>query len=197
MEQRLRPGTRIAEQALAEHFGVSRTVVRKVLQQLASDDVLCIEANKGANVALTPPDLARDYLHTRMLLETELAKLAAQRITDRDQRRLRKLHARELRYRDVGARGRMLRMSAELHFAIANISGNQPLATAARRVVSRCELIVSQYEKPGIDQGCACVDHGGLIDALATGDPNIAADVMKAHLLGIEDKLQLVVALKN
>ncbi len=191
MEQRLRPGTRIGEQSLAEHFAVSRTVVRKVLQQLASDDVLCIEVNKGASVALTPPSLARSYLHTRMVLETELARLAATRITDREQKRLRKLHAYELRYREKGQRGRMLRMSAELHFAIANVSGNEPMALAARRVVSRCELIVAQYEREGVDQGCSCVDHGGLIDALVSGDPDFAARVMKVHLLGIEEKLQL------
>lgn len=191
LEQRLRPGTRIAEQSLAEHFSVSRTVVRKVLQQLASDDVLCIEANKGASVALTPPELALDYLHTRMLLEVELAKLAAGRITERDQQRLTKIHARELRYREKGERGKMLRMSAELHFAIASISGNEPMAAAARRVVSRCELIVAQYERSGVDQGCACVDHGGLIEALASGDPTIASAVMREHLHGIEEKLQL------
>lgn len=191
MEQRLRPGTRIGEQSMVEHFSVSRTVVRKVLQQLASDDVLEIEANKGASVALTPPDLARDYLSTRVLLETELARLAARRITERDQRRLRKLHARELRHRERGERGKMLRMSAELHFAIAAISANTPMATAARRVVSRCELIVAQYERPGADQGCACVDHGGLIDALYSGDSDHAAAVMHEHLLGIEHKLQL------
>lgn len=191
LEQRLRPGTRIGEQSLVEHFGVSRTVVRKVLQQLASDDVLCIEANKGARVALTPPDLARDYLSTRLLLEAELAKLAASRMTERDRKRLSKLHSRELRYREKGERGKMLRMSAELHFAIAAVSANVPMATAARRVVSRCELIVAQYERPGIDQGCACVDHGGLIDALASGQPEHAASVMREHLIGIEDKLQL------
>jgi len=191
MEQRLRPGMRIGEQNLVEHFGVSRTVVRKVLQQLASDDVLFIEANKGASVALTPPDLARDYLHTRMLLETELARLSALRITEKERTRLQKIHARELRYRDKGERGRMLRMSAELHFAIANSSGNVPLATAARRVVSRCELIVAQYERPGSDQGCSCVDHGGLIDALASGDSDFAAKTMREHLQGIEEKLQL------
>ncbi len=194
MEQRLLPGTRIGEQSLVEHFGVSRTVVRKVLQQLASDDVLCIEVNKGARVALTPPELARDYLHTRSLLETELARLAASRITERDTKRLHKIHARELRYRERGERGKMLRMSAELHFAIAAISANIPLCTAARRVISRCELIVAQYERPGIDQGCACVDHGGLIESLASGDAEHAATAMSEHLSGIEDKLLLEVS---
>lgn len=191
IEQRLLPGARISEQTLVEHFGVSRTVVRKVLQQLASDDVLSIEVNKGAHVALTPPALALDYLHTRKLLETEVARLAAKRITAADAKRLYKIHARELRYREKKERGRMLRMSAELHFSIAQISANEPLCLAARRVVSRCELIVAQYERPGVDQGCACVDHGGLIEALVTGDADHAARVMAEHLDGIKDKLQL------
>jgi DNA-binding transcriptional MocR family regulator len=36
VEHRLQPGTKLAEQKLADHFGVSRTLVRQALFQLSA-----------------------------------------------------------------------------------------------------------------------------------------------------------------
>ena len=61
MSQRLAPGTRLAEVALCELFGVGRTVVRKVLQELAHDHIVDLKPNRGATVAApTPGGDARD-----------------------------------------------------------------------------------------------------------------------------------------
>ncbi|MBV9859542.1 MAG: GntR family transcriptional regulator [Alphaproteobacteria bacterium] len=49
--RRHRPGDRFAsELQLAREFGVSRTVIRKVLARLASDDLLSLEGRRGAFV---------------------------------------------------------------------------------------------------------------------------------------------------
>lgn len=47
----LAPGTRLTEQALAAEFGVSRTPVRRVLDRLANDGLVSINAGSGASVA--------------------------------------------------------------------------------------------------------------------------------------------------
>ena len=40
VEHRLQPGTKLAEQKLADHFGVSRTLVRQALFQLAQNRLI-------------------------------------------------------------------------------------------------------------------------------------------------------------
>eukprot|EP01041_Mallomonas_annulata_P015718 gene15718-33200_t len=43
VEHRLHPGTKLAEQKLADHFGVSRTLVRQALFQLSQNRLIRLE----------------------------------------------------------------------------------------------------------------------------------------------------------
>ena len=52
VDHRLQPGTKLAEQKLADHFGVSRTLVRQALFQLAQNKLIRLEPARGAFVAL-------------------------------------------------------------------------------------------------------------------------------------------------
>src|SRR5262245_2561315 len=60
VEHDLVPGTKLPEDALAESFGVSRTRIRKVLQQLAHEGVVQLERHRGATVARPSVQEARD-----------------------------------------------------------------------------------------------------------------------------------------
>jgi DNA-binding GntR family transcriptional regulator len=51
VEHRLHPGTKLAEQKLADHFGVSRTLVRQALFQLSQNRLIRLEPARGAFVA--------------------------------------------------------------------------------------------------------------------------------------------------
>ena len=51
LERRLPPTTKLGENLLAEHYGVSRTIVRQVLVRLAHDRLIDLEPNRGAFVA--------------------------------------------------------------------------------------------------------------------------------------------------
>ena len=59
VERRLLPGTKLAEQQIADIFGVSRTVVRQALNQLSRDHLVVLEPARGAFVATPSVDEAR------------------------------------------------------------------------------------------------------------------------------------------
>jgi DNA-binding GntR family transcriptional regulator len=59
IERRLMPGTRLAEQSMAEIFGVSRTIVRQALNQLSRDRLVTLEPARGASVATPSAEEAR------------------------------------------------------------------------------------------------------------------------------------------
>ena len=47
VERRLAPGTKLAEQKLADRFGVSRTLVRQALNQLSRDRLVTLTPARG------------------------------------------------------------------------------------------------------------------------------------------------------
>ena len=50
-EHRLKPGAKLREDEVSEVFGVSRTIVRQALRNMAFDGLLTIEKNRGASVS--------------------------------------------------------------------------------------------------------------------------------------------------
>src|SRR4249919_3337389 len=87
--QRLAPGTKLPEASLCELFGVTRSVVRKVLQRLAHDHIVELRPNKGAVVATPTPEETRQVFEARRGLEAAIVRLAAKHAKPADIRDLR------------------------------------------------------------------------------------------------------------
>ena len=81
VERRLMPGTKLAEQRLADIFSVSRTVVRQALNQLSRDRLITLEPARGAFVATPSVEEAHQVFELRQLLEGAMMRLLVERIT--------------------------------------------------------------------------------------------------------------------
>jgi DNA-binding GntR family transcriptional regulator len=65
VERRLMPGTKLAEQKIADIFKVSRTLVRQALNQLSRDRLVSLEPARGAFVAMPSVGEARQADHNK------------------------------------------------------------------------------------------------------------------------------------
>ena len=81
VEHRLQPGTKLAEQKLADHFGVSRTLVRQALFQLAQNRLVTLEPARGAFVSTPSVEEARQVFAVRRMLETEMTRAFVRSVT--------------------------------------------------------------------------------------------------------------------
>ena len=81
IEHRLQPGTKLAEQKLADHFGVSRTLVRQALFQLAQNRLIKLEPARGAFVAAPSAAEARQVFAVRRMLEAEMTRAFVREVT--------------------------------------------------------------------------------------------------------------------
>ena len=84
----LKPGQRVTERALAQHLGVSPTPVREALQRLEQERL--IERDAVRSIRVAEPSVAK--LYELSLIEGSLrgvaARLAAERATDQDVKRI-------------------------------------------------------------------------------------------------------------
>lgn len=83
-----KPGERLIEVDLCEMLGVSRPSVREALRSLEAERLVSIIPNRGPQIPVLTWRDASDIYRVRMLLEGEVAALAAQHATPADIRKM-------------------------------------------------------------------------------------------------------------
>ena len=190
VERRLMPGTKLAEQKIADVFKVSRTLVRQALMQLSRDKLITLEPARGARVAEPSVMEARQVFDARNMLEAAMIKRAASELTPAQIAELRAHLTAEglaVRRTDVSGRTRLL---ADFHVVIARMLGNEVLADMIGDLVSRCSLIALMYQSAHSAEHSAA-EHVAIVDALEARDARAAVKLMDAHLHNVERNLHL------
>jgi len=190
MAQRLTPGTKLPEAALCELFGVSRTVVRRVLQALAHDHIVELRPNRGAVVAAPSPEETRQIFEARRAVEKALVELAVANAKAADIAALRTQLADEHAAMHQYDQGAWARLACNFHLRIAALARNPILERYLSELMSRCSLIVALYEPPG-NARCEHDEHSHIVDCIARGDAAGAAAAMGAHLQELERHINL------
>jgi GntR family transcriptional repressor for pyruvate dehydrogenase complex len=196
-----RVGGRIPpERSLARRFGVSRNCIRQAIQALSEKGIL--ESRRGAGTyvcapgcrtvpidSLTPPveiqkDLVRDIIQFRIMLEPQIAALAATRITSEELDRLKIIVCDQDRRNLAGDDDSSL--DAEFHLLLAKASRNR----IVQRVVGMMNEIINESRSEPLQseerRRASVIGHIRIIDAMEKGDPRMACQAMKDHLLSVE-----------
>jgi GntR family transcriptional regulator, galactonate operon transcriptional repressor len=195
----LAPGTTLDLPALEGELGISHTVLRESLRVLSTKGLVGARQKRGTFV--TDPQswnaLDHDVLRwradsdgsrlfgelaeVRMIIEPEVARLAAQRATAAD---LRALAAALEAMRQAASDGRAAPAAdadVAFHTALLRATHNQLLA-GLRDVIERGlrerDLIV--HAEPDAEDPVPA--HRAVLDAIARGDPDAAAAAMQALL---------------
>jgi len=190
VERRLMPGTKLAEQKIADIFKVSRTLVRQALMQLSRDRLITLEPARGAFVAEPSVEEAQQVFEVRRMLETALIRRAATQLTAPQIAELRRHLAEEqaaVARTDVPGRTRLL---ADFHVVLARMLGNEVLASLLGDLVSRSSLIALMYQSTHSAEHSA-EEHAAIVDALARRDARAAVRLMEQHLTHVENNLRL------
>lgn len=190
INHQLRPATPLHEDALASAFGVSRTIIRKVLQRLSHEKLVELIPNKGAVVARPSVEEARHVFEARRAVECMLVTRLAPTITDHDIERLRTVVNAEAKSQEQGDKRRRLQLSGDFHRELASIAGNDVLRDFVHELISRSSLVIALYESPGAVP-CSYDEHKQIVDALVLRDPDIVSECMESHLRHIEAQMDL------
>jgi GntR family transcriptional repressor for pyruvate dehydrogenase complex len=196
-EGRWRAGAKLPPEAeLCRALNIGRSTLREALKSLAFTGMVRMRAGDGTYVIGSTPGtldriLARGLLTTkqdladvsemRMILETELAALAAQRARANDIERLRVL-VLELRQSLHGEGRPYVDLDLDFHIAIAACAKNRvlrQLVVGVREVLA--EWIMKSQELPGLREN-AQEQHERILQSIVDHDAEGARREMRAHL---------------
>jgi DNA-binding GntR family transcriptional regulator len=190
IERRLMPGTKLAEQQIADIFGVSRTLVRQALNQLSRDRLVTLEPARGAFVTKPSVQEARQVFEVRAMLEAAMVRQLCAVITDAQVAELRqhvKAEAAAVARTDVSGRTRLL---ADFHVVLARMLGNQVLAELLEDLLTRSSLIALMYQSSHSAEHSQ-EEHVAIVDALEKRDARAAVRLLESHLDNVERNLRL------
>ena len=189
IEQAVKSGTRLPEDTIGESFGVSRTIVRSALNQLASEGLVERRRNRGAIVAQPSWNEARDTFDLRLALEEIIVtRLAGSLLPDQIARLEAHVEAEsEAQNRDET---HSIRLAGEFHVMLAELTGSSILTQYMRELASRCCLILALYSRPHSSE-CGVTEHRKLVNLLKRGDKEEIRTAMRQHLQGVIDRAQI------
>lgn len=178
-------GARLTEQGLAAEFGISRTPIREAMRMLVADGILDFKPNSGTFVQQWSDEQISEIFHLRFLLESEIAGLAAQHITDEEVAELEQLqNDLEVGGIDLGEENltRVSVLNRSFHRVIAAASRNTRLVGMLSNVIEMpiVQRTFQRYTKAQLDRSFH--HHRELIDALRHGDQTWARSVMQCHI---------------
>lgn len=192
----LEPGHRLPpELELANREGVSRSTVREALRLLQESGY--IERSSPRILVVRAPDeepATRALLHALrrrtvsfatlnealMLIEPELARLAALRRTEEDLDALRANLEEQRTYRRDFRR--WCRLDEDFHVAIAEAGANAPLVLTRATLGLVLMPTVAQLVTSERATAAATEFHQRIFDAIAEADPDLAMLIARRHI---------------
>ena len=192
----LEPGDKLpAERVLAEKFDVSRRSVRVAILKLESYGILISMPQSGTFVAnigtIAMNGMVEDILslgipnfkslvETRILLELKTVRLAANRRTDADLKRINKAlnaHKAKLLAKEDAVQEDLL-----FHLAIAKASGNVTMNEIMIGITPQIIVDFKKYHKDydTLDE-LRIREHTEIYEAIEDQDPDLAEKRMKEH----------------
>ncbi len=187
--QRLQAGDRLVVGKLAAQLGASSTPVREALLELSTLGLVELIPNRGAVCLDFGAEQLLDMYLLRRILEAEAARRAAVNLAGALASRnvLHGIRSRLTTLLDAkdtapGWLDEAVAVDVALHQAIASNCGSPRLCHEINRYH---ELMVCVRESVGNDrtvQQIATEEHIALVEHLAAGRPDDAADAMRHHL---------------
>jgi GntR family transcriptional regulator, transcriptional repressor for pyruvate dehydrogenase complex len=186
-----------SERDLAEEFQVSRVAIREALRSLENSGFINTRqgATGGAFVTeLTFDHLAKSFLdlflaekisipewyQVRLLVEPEMARMAAEHIEPPFAQRLRE--ALETEDQPIHSLEEDFERKTSIHFILAEMCGNRFIEALVRSLMELTHRVVEAGD-PDFHYIHPAGMHRPIVEAVLAGNPQKAAQAMKKHAI--------------
>jgi DNA-binding GntR family transcriptional regulator len=187
----LRPGAVIDERALMERLGIGRTPTREALRRLAQERLVEVYPRRGMFVtSVEIRDLA-SLTEVRSLLESHVARLAAERATDEDRSALEAL-LDELESRADLDTSELMALDERIHRQVYGAAHNPFLESTLEEyyVLALRIWYLALDRTRELEQ--AVLGHRELLEAIRDGDADRAEETMRRHVVDFGEAMRRV-----
>jgi DNA-binding GntR family transcriptional regulator len=173
-------GSRLKQAELAKELGLSITPVREALKLLAAEGYVSGDSYRGARVMPFDPSASAEILGLRLLLESQLVRAAAEKITSADLEALRLLadeFAAAFKSEDRAvARG----VNYRLHRRLYDVADLPQTLHFVQILWARYPFdVINGLTNRGDE---AIKEHEAIFQALSSGDISAAIFCMRKHI---------------
>ncbi len=179
----LKPGDVINESQLTERLGVARGTLREAVRSLIGEGLLEKLPNRASRVRRLTADTAWEIITARALIEGFGARVLAERITPEKLRRLNWVWEQMNDAARIQDYSRFVHWDFMLHRTIMELSGHGVLFESWIKMSAWIRLMFALEQYLPEEMLENALNHRGIVDAIATGDPDDAEARLKADLL--------------
>jgi len=180
------PGAKISEARLVEELGVGRSPIRTALARLRSEGWIEVSPQSGSYVKQLNAQEMKEIFDFRLLLETHVAGLAAQNITDEQ---LRKLKVGLRRARPLEGEGydqltfdEFDTFDSMVHATIYEAGGNSLIGSVLQNLLEKAQWLKRSTPSTPARMKTWFGELERIIEALEAHDPALTAQRLREHI---------------
>ncbi|MFF5626365.1 GntR family transcriptional regulator [Microbacterium sp. LWH10-1.2] len=183
----IRSGAPLTEAAVSMAYGVARPSAKAAIEQLVASGLLARTAHRSARVVGIDPETVRDVYRTRARVESAaLRELALSRTVPASAVAANE----EIAAMPPGPDAATVDPDLRFHTALIDALESERTARMYRSVIDEVRLCMAQVQgRQLLDASAIAEQHAGILDALAGGDGERAAELLHAHLSAAEQRL--------
>ncbi len=202
----LKPGEKLPpERVLAEQLGTSRPTVREALSALELSGIIEIKTGSGSYVKehienntlvnkLSMYDSPSEIIESRKIIESELAALAAQKITPAVLKRLAVIVDQMSLEKVKADHGLMDELDQNFHLTLAEAGDNSILYDTLNNILTAMKQVLWKHMKQNSgdrlwDPEMYYLVHNRILEAVQRRSPQEARRAMLEHLNEIEREM--------
>lgn len=176
----LAPGTALGEVDVAAHYEVARPTAKAALENLVSSGLLTRNAHQSAKVTLLSSADARDIYRTRAIIEAEAVRLLAN--STQVPEAARKANAEITALRDASPI-QIVDPDVRFHSALVQALESERTSSIYAQLSDEIRLCMTHVQDATLLNTADIADeHEQLLDRIAVGDAQGAAEVLAKHL---------------
>jgi DNA-binding GntR family transcriptional regulator len=181
---------RASVEELSRELGVSRTPLWGAINRLEAEGIVEIVPRQGVYLINYDPQRVIEIYLAREALEGMAARLAAERITDRQIAGLRSNIDDQMDYLRKGDVDRYYASALEFHEQVVRIAANHTLERLLISVLAQIRAMRVQRKYTPTHLPQSCDDHERLLQALRLRDPDRAEREARSHIRDLTEEVR-------